>query len=173
MVHSLTWTRIRHTTTTTLDRHWSWFSGVRGVPEGLAVGIRVAEDADGVWRLAGLCLDFTDERGRARTSQPIPVATLAALPITDLVRAVAPGTHGASAWIGEVPGRPRGGSMEFSGAVASVFRQGAGIKQGEATVAQVFNVSVPTAKRWIREARDHGVLAESKRSGQPRPDRRT
>ena len=126
----------------------------------------LAAQVDGEPRLLGLRLDPKPD-ATAR-SCVLTSARLRVLPLSSLLRQALALQHfdlAGWAWLAQdtaakKKGRPRGGDREHSRAVAEVYQAarntpGAAPRQA---VAQAFSVSVPTADRYIAEARRTGDL---------------
>lgn len=140
---------------------WLYIDGSRLGPQWSAWKIGVKIDVTGPTpALRGLQLDPQTSGIESQISK----SDLSRLPLLQLL-AVAAGelTGDFHAWAAQVKPmkRPRGGSTAHLRAVASVYttaRQKAVRGGPRAAVAAHFETSLPTADRWIRQARVAGVL---------------
>jgi hypothetical protein len=129
---------------------------VTGLPKGYRVDVTISGGA--YPELIGIQVSYVGNG----TPEPLRVEHLRRLPITALVRAAAAEAQRETPPPPNVK-RPRGGSREFSDAVAQVHRRAL---PGERTraVAETFCVSLPQAARYVREARESEALEDSRQS---------
>lgn len=143
---------------------WYQYEGLLELPPGYRVSIEVQHPAALEPVLSGLRVEFIGD-GMPRS---LRVEALRRLPLGAMVRAAVAIGRGDDAeedvlWGWRDVTRPRGGSREFSEAVAEVYRR-AMPRERVRAVAEAFKVSAPQAARYVREARALGVLEESSRS---------